>query len=169
MFSMFFWLDFLDCIFSLLIRSPKVVGLCVLHHLEDDKKVIITSIGLRWLIYISHIWVNHRFLTALAEQWHSKNNTFCWPTGEAIITLEDVYSILRVPCHGDPMSMVIMFWYLFVLSFSYPYEVCWYEILHITSLLWLDPNWGEVDIIIDVLGCDHPRLRPHLGEVNRWV
>ena len=54
-----------------------------------------------------HIHANHGFLIALAERWHSEHNTFHLLTGEASITLEDVYFILRLPCHGEMVSCLI--------------------------------------------------------------
>ena len=82
-----------------------MVGLHVVDHLSDDEQAALSSMGLRWVIQMSHIRENHGLLTALAERWHSEHNTFHLPTGEALITLEDVYLILQVPCHGEPVSV----------------------------------------------------------------
>lgn len=60
--------------------------------------------GLRWVIQMPHIRANHRLLTAVAEWWHSENNTFHLTTREALITLEDVYRILQVLCYGELVS-----------------------------------------------------------------
>lgn len=54
---------------ALLIRAPKVVGLCILHHLERDEKAIIDNMGLRWLLCMLHIQENHGLMTALAKWW----------------------------------------------------------------------------------------------------
>ncbi|GLJ24294.1 hypothetical protein SUGI_0463500 [Cryptomeria japonica] len=40
-------------------------------------------------------------LTTLAERWHSETCTFHLPMGEMIVTLEDVYRILRIPIDGE--------------------------------------------------------------------
>lgn len=110
---------------ALLIRAPKVVGLHIFHHLEDDWKVSINTMGFKWLLNMPHIQVNQKLLTSWVEWWHSEHNTFHLPTGEATITVKDVYHILHIPCHGDPMSMIFVFWYLFILILWFPYEVCW--------------------------------------------
>ena len=50
---------------------------------------------------------NYGLLTVLAKRWHNKNNTFHLPTREVMITLEDVYQILRVPSHGVVIRMIM--------------------------------------------------------------
>ncbi|KAH9325903.1 hypothetical protein KI387_006081, partial [Taxus chinensis] len=37
---------------------------------------------------------------ALIERWNPEKNTFYLPTGEMIVTLEDVFRILRLPITG---------------------------------------------------------------------
>ena len=71
-----------------------MVGLCVLDHLSDDEKTALSVMGFQWVVQMPHIRANHGLLTVLAERWHSEHNTFHLPTGEASITLEDVYRIL---------------------------------------------------------------------------
>ena len=44
---------------------------------------------------------NRALLTTLAERWHSETSSFHLPTGEATVTLEDVWRILRIPIHGE--------------------------------------------------------------------
>ena len=83
-----------------------MVGFHIVQYLSDDEHAAISTIGLRWVIQMPHIWANHGLLTALAERWHSEHNTSHLPTGEALITLEDIYQILRVPCHGEPISLL---------------------------------------------------------------
>lgn len=39
-------------------------------------------------------------LSVLAERWHSETSSFHLPTGEATVTLEDIWCILRFPIHG---------------------------------------------------------------------
>lgn len=84
-----------------------MVGLWVVDYLSDEEQTAVVVLGLWWVIRMPHIWADHGLLTALAERWHSEHNTFHLPIGEASITLEDVYRILRVPCHGDPVSCLI--------------------------------------------------------------
>lgn len=44
---------------------------------------------------------NRALITTLIERWHSKTCSFHLPTGEASITLEDVWRILRILIHGE--------------------------------------------------------------------
>ena len=97
-----------------------MVGLRVLDHVSDEEQAALSAMGLRWVVQMPHIRANHGLLTALAERWHSEHNTFHLPTGEASITLEDVYRILRVPCHGEPVSCLI----LLILAISMLYAKC---------------------------------------------
>lgn len=85
-----------------------MVGLRVIWNLDDDEMTIIESMGFVWLLYMPHNWVNHGLVTVLAERWHNEHNTFHLPIGEVTVILKDVYHILHVPCHGDPMSSVDM-------------------------------------------------------------
>lgn len=39
-------------------------------------------------------------IIALIKRWHSMTCLFHLPTGEASITLEDVWCILHIPIHG---------------------------------------------------------------------
>ena len=145
------------------------MALRILPHLDDDKKAAIASMGLRWLTHMPHISENHRLLTTLAKQWHKKHTTFHLPTGEATITFKDVYHILQVPCHGDPVSMIIRFWCSFVLSFWHPYEVYWCENLHVIGLLQSNPYRGETSSSTTISGCHYPGLPLELGEAYKWV
>ena len=74
------------------------------------------SMGLKWVIHMPHIWVNHELLSALAEQWHNRHNTFQLSIDEDTITLEDVFYISSVPFYGEPMSdyvLLLIFFYVF--------------------------------------------------------
>ena len=42
----------------------------------------------------------------LCERWHSDPVTFHLPTGEMIVTLEDVYHIFRLPVGGMPVMVM---------------------------------------------------------------
>jgi hypothetical protein len=109
----------LQIVFPVLhIRAPKVVGLRLLRHLTDEETIALRSMGFGYLLRMPHVRANHGMLTALAERWHSEHNTFHLPTGEATITLEDVYRILRVPCIGEPVSHLIMCILMFFESFK---------------------------------------------------
>ncbi|XP_059071254.1 serine/threonine-protein phosphatase 7 long form homolog [Cryptomeria japonica] len=44
---------------------------------------------------------NRALLTALAERWYNKHNTFHLPKGEFTVTLKDVYRIIWIPITGD--------------------------------------------------------------------
>lgn len=81
-----------------------MVGLKVVQHLIDDEIAVILTMGLRWVIRMPHIQANHGLLTTLSKWLHSEHNTFHLPTSLALITLEDVYHILQVPCYGDLVS-----------------------------------------------------------------
>lgn len=113
MLLMFILLYFADFFHALLVKPPKVMGLHVPQHLTDDKRATISSMGLKWVIQMLHIWMNHRFLIVLAERWHSENKIFHLPTREATITLEDVYHILWVPCYDDLVSFMFDFSFAF--------------------------------------------------------
>lgn len=47
-------------------------------------------------------------LTALMERWDPNSNTFHLPTGEMMVTLEDVYWITRLPIRGKLVNMVLV-------------------------------------------------------------
>lgn len=84
-----------------------MTGLHCVWDLDDPGKDDLASMGFGFLLDMPHIQANHGLLTALAERWHSEHDTFHLPTGEATITLEDVYQILQVPSHGDPVSIIM--------------------------------------------------------------
>ena len=88
----------------MLIRALKVSRLLVLPYLSDEERAALYRMGLKLIIWMPHVRANHGLLTALAEWWHNEHNTFHLSTGEASITLEDVYRILRVPCHDELVS-----------------------------------------------------------------
>ena len=46
-------------------------------------------------------------LSALIERWHTPTGSFHLPTGEATITLLDVWQILRVPIRGTYPEYVL--------------------------------------------------------------
>lgn len=53
-------------------------------------------LGLFHAAFMPAIRANRGLLTALCERWHSETCSFHLPTGEAMITLEDVYRILWI-------------------------------------------------------------------------
>ncbi|KAH9313562.1 hypothetical protein KI387_022189, partial [Taxus chinensis] len=63
---------------------------------------LINRLGLSGVCYYSRIAHNHAMLQALIERWNLEKNTFYLPTGEMIVTLEDVFHILRLPFTGKP-------------------------------------------------------------------
>lgn len=48
-----------------------------------------------------NINVNIGLLTSLVARWHSETPSFHLPTGEATVTLKDVWHILCIPIHGE--------------------------------------------------------------------
>ena len=79
--------------------------MCVLPYLSDEERATLYRMGLKWTIWMPHVWAKYGLLTALAVWWHSEHNTFHLLMGEASITLEDVYRILQLPCHGELVSV----------------------------------------------------------------
>lgn len=47
------------------------------------------------------IWVDRGIVIKLEEKWHFETNSIHLPMGEAIVTLEVVWRILRIPIHDE--------------------------------------------------------------------
>lgn len=73
----------------------------LIPHLSQAERDHIDRCGLTSLLDMSRHLINHGLLTALAEHWHSKHNTFHLSTDEMTITPEDVYRILCIPVMGE--------------------------------------------------------------------
>jgi len=60
------------------------------------------------LAFADYIHHDRDMLTALMERWDLNLNTFHFPIGEMIVTLEDVYWITRLPIRGKLVNMVLI-------------------------------------------------------------
>ncbi|XP_059075326.1 protein MAIN-LIKE 1-like [Cryptomeria japonica] len=81
---------------------PPMMGLVRVLSYTDKNHIDLCGFG--HLLQMPDIRVNHRMLTALAEQFHLEHNTFHLPVGEMTITPEDVYQILKIPFAGDKVD-----------------------------------------------------------------
>lgn len=64
----------------------------------------LAEVGLVHMILYPTIKAHRALLTALIEHWDSATSTFHLPTQEMIVTLEDVWQILRLPIAGLAIS-----------------------------------------------------------------
>lgn len=81
---------------------PPMMGL--VHSLSDADRAHIDLCSFGHLLHMLDIHVNHGVLTALAERFHSKHNTFHLLVGEMTITPKDVYQILRITFAGNKVN-----------------------------------------------------------------
>ena len=79
-------------------RPPSLI----LHHgMIEGEREVLASLGLYHITFMLEIRSNSGLLTALAERWHSETSSFHLPTGEATVTLEDVWCILWILIVGE--------------------------------------------------------------------
>ena len=76
------------------VHSPLSLILC--HGMIEGEREVLASLGLFHITFMSEIRSNSGLLTTLVERWHSKMSLFHLPLGEAIVTLEDVWCILKI-------------------------------------------------------------------------
>ncbi|KAH9328701.1 hypothetical protein KI387_000809, partial [Taxus chinensis] len=55
--------------------------------------ILLEMVGLGPMSHMPSITLDHGLLTVLAERWHSESQCFRLPTGEMIVTIEDVWWI----------------------------------------------------------------------------
>lgn len=91
------------------------------HELAHDELEVLATLGLHYVGKWSRIRARTAMMTTLVERWDSRYNTFCLPTGEATVTLLDVWRILKIPIRG-----VIPEYQLDTVDF-YLWKVCKYE------------------------------------------
>lgn len=84
-------------------RGHRPQSLRLWHQMIVGERGILVRLGLYHITFIPELRSNRALLTALAERWHSETSSFHLPTGEATVTLEDVWRILRIPIHGELM------------------------------------------------------------------
>lgn len=82
-------------------RQSRPRGLDLRDDLPDDEIEHIRQLGLYHVLHLPEVTTNKAMITALIEWWHSETCSFHLPTGEASITLEDVWPILRILIHGE--------------------------------------------------------------------
>lgn len=92
-------------------------------RLQSDELEILVVVGLHFVGRWPRIQAHMMMMIALVEMWDSRYNTFHLPTGEAMVTLLDVWRILKIPVCG-----VIPEYHLDAVDF-YLREVCKYEAL----------------------------------------
>lgn len=82
------------------LREHWPATMSLYHELGLDELEVLATLGLhyvgRWLRIQAHTFM----MMTLVERWDSWYNTFCLPTREAIVTLLDVWRILKIPVHG---------------------------------------------------------------------
>lgn len=69
--------------------------------LSDDDLAVIEAYSLIHLLHMPPYQKNRALLIALADRWHNEHNTFHLLMGEIIVTLEDIYRILRILITGE--------------------------------------------------------------------
>lgn len=84
----------------LLYRQMRPDGLDRRYELLDEDIALIQHLGLYHMLHIPEVGANQAMITTLIERWHSETRSFHLPTGEALITLEDVWRILHIPIVG---------------------------------------------------------------------
>ena len=82
-------------------RVHRPPGLILRHGMTEGEREVLVSLGLYHIMFMPKIRSNNGLLTALAERWHSKTSSFHLSTEEAIVTLEDVWHILRIPIYVE--------------------------------------------------------------------
>lgn len=137
---------------------------------------ILAGLGLYHIPFMPELRSNRALLTALAERWHSETSSFHLPTGEATVTLEDVWRILRILIHGelvvyDPAVGRVALHRLFECGDTelgiQDYEIGW-------DLLWVRHEWVVVLIYGVIGGLLIPDRRGHRfpvgwGRVLEWM
>ena len=66
----------------------------------------IEAIGLGYLVRLPHTCTHMVMMIAMCEKWHYETMIIHLPTGEMIVTLEDVYQILILPLWGTPVMVM---------------------------------------------------------------
>ena len=83
------------------IREHRPLSLILCHGMIEGEREMLASLGLYHITFMPEIRSNNGLLTTLAERWHSETSSFHLPTGEATVTLEDVWRILWIPIVGE--------------------------------------------------------------------
>ncbi|KAH9298633.1 hypothetical protein KI387_030315, partial [Taxus chinensis] len=65
-----------------------------------EMAILLEAVGLGLVIRMPSILLDHGLLTVLVKRWHNESQCFRLPTSEMIVTIEDVWQILRVPMMG---------------------------------------------------------------------
>lgn len=60
------------------------------------------SVGLGYINMIHKVMANSGYMITLCETWDSTTNIFHLLTRECIVTLEDVWRIMRISIKGSP-------------------------------------------------------------------
>ncbi|XP_059065331.1 protein MAIN-LIKE 2-like [Cryptomeria japonica] len=102
-------------------REHWPMTMSLYHELGRDELEVLNALGLHYVGRWPRIWAHTTMMTALVERWDSQYNIFHLPTGEATVTLLDVWRILKIPVRG-----VILEYQLDAVDF-YLREVCEYK------------------------------------------
>ena len=72
--------------------------------LTDAQKEYVRQTGLHHLADKDRMVIDHALITTLIERWCLETNSFHLPSGEAIVTLEDVSYIYGLPVDGPVIT-----------------------------------------------------------------
>ncbi|XP_059078015.1 serine/threonine-protein phosphatase 7 long form homolog [Cryptomeria japonica] len=119
------------------------------HELDAEETALLRQVGLCYIVHLPEVMTNRAMINTLVERWHSETCYFHLPTGEASITLLDVWHILHIPISGrqvtyDPDDGISALCTLFE---------CEEQDLHIRGHY--DIHWDDFDYddLIVVLAC----------------
>nr|XP_004506523.1 protein MAIN-LIKE 1-like [Cicer arietinum] len=80
-------------------KEDKFIDIRYVLPAQTDNWIIISE--LRHLQRCSLHMIDGNLISAFAERWHTETSSFHLPFGEMTITLDNVMSILSIPCYGE--------------------------------------------------------------------
>lgn len=81
-------------------REHWPAAMSLYHKLAHDDLEVLAALGLHYVDKWPRIRTHTAMMTVLVERWDSWYNTFRLLTGEATVTLLDVWRILKIPVRG---------------------------------------------------------------------